>query len=336
MKLRFPNDYPHKGRDERILDLGSRMIKKFPDHFSDFSSEQEKLCLLPRLFTFCDIICQIDVKQTAPIISLCDLPIIFWGCNDMGWSKRIVDELDQSGSIMGFAYNNAKNYSIKYFPQADEYFFSSLELLYSFYKCIFTIDQEQLQFEFRNAILNNATSRFDYSRISNYEVNFAIIDNSRIYSFHGEASTILKGNLNKSDEVLKNGPMYMDAPIGIILSYKNVPNAVLTFFPESPSFLLVHQIQGLSKKYQDMKITKKRPKGLFDIEWRKAMLDFASYLASKANMGIGIISAKNNPWTKPDSTGKYHLDFFHAKKIYDGLAVSNGLTIGDDGNFYQK
>ncbi len=335
MKLRFSQGSCHSSRNERILDLAKRMKQHFPDKFHDPRLDDCSYITNGGLFTFCDDICRINPEEAAPHLTVTDLPLIYWGCNDMKWSRGIISTMEKMGLLNSMAYESAIEYSSKYFPSRDGEYFSSVGIVYGFYEKILSISHDDLQQGMRQAISANRYSP-NPKKVLRYSANLCIVDNPGIYSFHNDVGMILGPDKKPLKDPRQFGPIYMDAPIGLILSYGNSSNAIITFFIESESVLMIHQIQGTNRRYNGFLTEERSPRGLYGMDWRTAMLDMAIKIADRLDMSVAILAGKNNSWTKGSNESSVHIDIAHAQGIYDAIAKKAGFVEGMNGNFYQK
>ena len=335
MKLQLSQDHPHKSRDARIIMLAKKMKERFPEKFTDPRLNSPQALNNGGLFAFCDDICQLPAGLTAPLLSFSDIPLIYWGCNDPGWVKASLEELEALGKVFQSPYKESFSYSAHYYPSRDGEFFSTLEIVYPFFHGIWQTGHWQIQEKMRDLLSKYGVNGFKEERIQHYSMNIIILESSRLYSFHHDETVILDQEKKKSEEIKERGPVYMDAPLGFCLSYRGQPNALVAFWPESASFALVHQIQGINTRLRDGKRVRDYSRGLIDLDWRPMMLEFASWAAQQAGMKIAVLGAKNNSWTRPDPGGRFHIDYLRAVELYDKLAERTGMQKAENGNYYQ-
>ncbi len=133
--------------------------------------------------------------------------------------------------------------------------------------------------------------------------------------------------------------VYIDSPIGICLTYKNEPNAIVSFSNKGSDTLLIRQIQGM-KIVKLQKIEKKdevikesRSRGLVVLNWKDLLVRIAEIVAMESGYDkVGIMSAYNNSWIRhglriPEDRGL---------KIYDHNARKLGYVQHGDRNWYRN
>lgn len=336
MKIRFREDHQHITREKRMQDLVARMKTKFPGTFNEATLPDPRSMDGPGLFMFCDVICEeIPPADAAPLMKLADVPLIRIGCNDTKWSAAVLKELDRIDRIYEVPYMESVSYASYYHPERCGAFFSALEIAYGFYHAVWQTDYQEMQGKIRELVSRNAVNGFKKERIPHYGVSWIMIENSYLYTFHNDATVILDASGSKSAEVVQRAPVYMDAPLGFCISYRGRPDAVISFWPDSENTLLIHQLQGLSKKLRGHVLVRDYARGLNDLDWKAVMMGFAAWVAEKAGLNLGILGAKNNQWIKPDTIGKFHIDYEKAVQRYDRLAESYGMQKAENGNYYQ-
>lgn len=133
--------------------------------------------------------------------------------------------------------------------------------------------------------------------------------------------------------------IFQDCPIGLSLFYGELPQAVATFFPISEGKTLsVRQLQPLKQESASLKELSRRelnPKGLFDFDWAKALIEASVEVARRlAFEAIEIVGAANNGYVhRQDLHGSSLLPLKRARKIYDATAERLRFTRGKDGNW---
>lgn len=129
--------------------------------------------------------------------------------------------------------------------------------------------------------------------------------------------------------------IYLDAPVGFVLTYKNLPQAAVSFAPKGIEDLIIPQLQGVNS-------FGRHARGLMPLNWKSLLIDtVAAYGSSQGFSGLIIQSGHNNEWTKKvyragPKTGKAHLQLEKALKIYDEFAESNGFKQQEDKNWYKE
>ncbi len=133
--------------------------------------------------------------------------------------------------------------------------------------------------------------------------------------------------------------MYLDAPMGLALAYKNEPNAMIGICPNDKDTIMIYQIQGVrGEKIVKNKREKIPSRGLVPINWQNILVDVVSEIGCKLNFTkIGIQSGRNNTWTNPNNgMGGAHLPMEKALNIYDEFAKKIGFEQGKNGNWYKS
>lgn len=133
--------------------------------------------------------------------------------------------------------------------------------------------------------------------------------------------------------------LYMDAPLGFVLTYKNLDNAISTFWAENADTLMIHQIQGIRRRKLSgfMPVGRFHSVGLNLIDFRKMIIDFLSEIASQAGfVNLAIKGARNNSWTGTDDDGNPHMTIQRAFEVYDGTAQRLGFSYDRNGNWYKQ
>lgn len=137
-------------------------------------------------------------------------------------------------------------------------------------------------------------------------------------------------------------PIYLDGPIAIVLTYDSEPLAVIAGLVDRENRLMITQFQGISsvallQESESRLITKTVNVPLWElepIEWKKYLLSvFVKIGGAFGIREVGIQSAANNRWTKPDEKGEIHLPMERAEKIYDNFADQLGMDKQTGGNF---
>jgi hypothetical protein len=135
----------------------------------------------------------------------------------------------------------------------------------------------------------------------------------------------------------------LDKPIGLALSYDDVPKAVMSLGASAPNELMLYQIQGVKPKPAEDRLILNCEKrkystwGLEPLDWKQAMVQIGQNLAS--NLGFELVavqSAANNYWVnRLDKKGNISMRLEDAEKIYDLTAISMGFELRDDGNWHK-
>ena len=134
--------------------------------------------------------------------------------------------------------------------------------------------------------------------------------------------------------------VYLDTPLGVCLRYKDLPNAVVGYFPSDRNTLLIHQLQGvrgLGRGADGRFELKWHARGLPVIYFRHTLVECVAEIASYVGFSrLGIQSGHNNRWTREKNNNEsYHLSLERALEIYDGTAAQLGFQQADDKNGYK-
>ena len=135
----------------------------------------------------------------------------------------------------------------------------------------------------------------------------------------------------------------LDGSIGFLLLYKDKPTAITAFHPSiKRKKLIILQMQGvtpiITDGYNSMPRPKElervtSPKGLFNLDWKKALVEICAEIARRIGFEeVGILRAEKNKWIEPNSPGETALLIERARRIYDETAERMGFTApGTDG-----
>lgn len=142
----------------------------------------------------------------------------------------------------------------------------------------------------------------------------------------------------------RTGELYMDAPMGILLSHKGIPQAVLGFFLDDRAQRCLHikQIQGLVPLKPEARIgavSRYSIRGLPKLHWEKAFVEVAEDIARTLQLhSVRITSAENNPWSG-------HCNYSSQREFSEERALlrynTTALELGyeredDDGDFFKQ
>lgn len=142
-------------------------------------------------------------------------------------------------------------------------------------------------------------------------------------------------------------PIWLDAPTGFALTYKDTPQAVGGISMSSERDMMIHQIQGVKGKRIDR--TKRyyedcyyeadvSARGLAPLDWRKAVVRIAEWVGRQTDVErMAIEAGAHNAWTT--TRGRYaepHLPVDVAKKIYDATAQRLGYVRADHDDWYKQ
>ncbi|MBI5066387.1 hypothetical protein HZA97_09210 [Candidatus Woesearchaeota archaeon] len=134
--------------------------------------------------------------------------------------------------------------------------------------------------------------------------------------------------------------LYLDAPVGICVLYKKIPNAFITFYSKNQETIFVPQIQGVRPHKisgEGLRNGRKSSRGLAVLDWRKLLIESIEEIGKKMNFQtIEIQSAHNNGWTKIDYRGDVKLPLERGIQIYDKEAERMGFTQREDKNWVRS
>lgn len=134
--------------------------------------------------------------------------------------------------------------------------------------------------------------------------------------------------------------IYLDAPVGFTLNYKDRPQAVAALSLNNLDELIVTQIQGVQAQRigEDKKeIGTISARGLAPLSWQPALIEVAEDIAFKSGIpNVSVQSAKNNTWVN-DLPGceDAHVTIDQIYKNYDQPALAMGYELGADGNYHK-
>ena len=133
--------------------------------------------------------------------------------------------------------------------------------------------------------------------------------------------------------------VFLDGPIGFVLSYKDESNAVVGFVLSDVNTLLITQLQGIRpvKPVDDGEPeVRGSARGLMPLDWQNILVGFAEITAKHLGFSrLAIQSGHNNAWTKPDDGGKIYFPLERALQVYDGTAEKLGFEQREDSNWYK-
>lgn len=164
----------------------------------------------------------------------------------------------------------------------------------------------------------------DYSLLPVRSVDSTYVPSGRVHGWHGE---------------LKPGTHYdvwLDAPTGLMLTYKDEPQAIIGLSQHTNGSLFVNQLQGI-RLYKvkpgsiwdnDYVLGRKSARGLAPLDWQKLLLGIAAEVAQNNGMNNVVMqSGTNNKWTKPQrDSEEAHITVEQAERAYDQQAVRFGFT----------
>ncbi len=125
--------------------------------------------------------------------------------------------------------------------------------------------------------------------------------------------------------------IYLDAPTGICLLYRNKPNAVVSFKKYAPSTLFIPQIQGVQQRTPNgMPLNKSW--GIEPFDWSALLVAITTVFARRCGFTtVSIQSATNNRWKTCDTALMKRLE-----KYYDNTAKHLGFEQREDKNWYKQ
>jgi hypothetical protein len=176
-------------------------------------------------------------------------------------------------------------------------------------------------------------------KLSNYSL-LPLMSESFGLSNNGADAEVWWGRIIDEDKVIS---IHLDNPIGLALTYNNVPKAVISLGANKPNELMIYQIQGVKPKPLENRPILKNEKrkystwGLEVLDWKQAMVQISQNLAGDIGFdSVAIQSAANNHWVnRLDKQGNICMKLEDAKKIYDTTAISMGFGLKEDGNWHK-
>jgi hypothetical protein len=185
------------------------------------------------------------------------------------------------------------------------------------------------QNELSEILLKNkrASANLSTTALSNYNVEIAIPKYT--YSRHQKWGW-------KDDKTNLCHKVFVDGLFGLMLMYKDEPNAIVSFSVDDKDILKITQFQGINPydlnglnltKVKDEDVPRITPKGLYNIKFKEVLTDLGIHTAKYLGMStIGIQSGYNNPWTEEHyDDKKIHLPLENALEIYDSFAKNQGF-----------
>lgn len=120
--------------------------------------------------------------------------------------------------------------------------------------------------------------------------------------------------------------IYLDAPLGFAIYYKDVPQIVGGVSLSYPTELMLYQMQRLSVDHSQS------GRGWPRLNWQATLVQTAEHIATQNGlMFTGIQNAKRNRWARRH---KKHFTPKIAHKIYDNTARDLGYWRGKDGDWH--
>ena len=137
--------------------------------------------------------------------------------------------------------------------------------------------------------------------------------------------------------------IHMQGEFGLVLVYRDKPQAIVGFDVESESAAFVGQIQGIKPiRSQDhatgRKVYAGSSRGLYGVQWTDAMVSVLCAHLRRSDIPIDtlrILSAVKHPSVtdEPVDDNAQVFTFDQALKIYDGTAERLGFTQDKDQNY---
>ena len=142
----------------------------------------------------------------------------------------------------------------------------------------------------------------------------------------------------------RSGEIYIDTPMGILLSHKGIPQAVLGCFLDDrePQCLYIKQIQGLVPLKPESEIgeaSRYAIRGLPKLHWEKALVEIAEDVARSLQLhSVRIVSAENNPWSgHRNYSSQREFSNERALQRYNDTALELGYErTSSDGDFFKQ
>ncbi|HET7302742.1 MAG TPA: hypothetical protein VFI74_05430 [Candidatus Saccharimonadales bacterium] len=120
--------------------------------------------------------------------------------------------------------------------------------------------------------------------------------------------------------------IYLDAPLGFALYYRDVPQIVGGVSLSYPTELMLYQMQRLSVDHSQS------GRGWPRLNWQATLVQTAEHIAIQNGLAFtGIQHSKRNRWARRH---KKHFTPKIARKLYDDTARSQGYWLGKDGDWH--
>ncbi len=174
------------------------------------------------------------------------------------------------------------------------------------------------------------------ARINNYRLE--PVQASRFISPVGtsEGMTCIDGSVDKwSYDHEKNlyYSLWLDSPTGIVLIYRDVPQAVVGLATHGRE-LVIQQLQGIrpwrihNKGYELEKVARVHSRGLYPFDWQRLMIAITEDFAQQGEIDqLTIQSGRKNKWIKPQGREKEaHMTLDQALSAYDKQAKRLGFV----------
>ena len=134
--------------------------------------------------------------------------------------------------------------------------------------------------------------------------------------------------------------VWIDTPVGFVLTYKGEPNAIVGFAPQAQDELMIHQLQGSRPVRRSRKTNKPKQypsRGIMSFDWRKVMVQISGRVAIAAGFKeLSIQQGARNIWCAPRfEETEPHLTHEQAYKAYDAQADRLGFSRGPRGDWHK-
>ncbi len=135
------------------------------------------------------------------------------------------------------------------------------------------------------------------------------------------------------------GSIYMDAPVGLVLSYRQVPQAIVSFMPDpqDPESLSIRQLQGILPLRPEATLGRSARysiRGLARLNWENALIEFAEYVARETRFkSTQIVGSGNIKWASPNYM---KMSIERARERYDRTAERMGYNFNPETRNYTR
>ena len=177
-------------------------------------------------------------------------------------------------------------------------------------------------------------------RAADYQVKPVTTDDDNPTGYIADARKELAPNIHYQ--------IWLDAPVGVVLGYKGLPQAIVGLGINKGKELMIYQLQGLKGILGDPNLRDNEDghelkrissRGLMPLDWRKLMINLTTHLAENMGIGsVGIQAGNRNYWAKRILLGEKtpHFPADAARKAYDLPAQRLGFTKGSDDNWHRS
>ena len=138
----------------------------------------------------------------------------------------------------------------------------------------------------------------------------------------------------------KKYDVWLDTCFSFCLTYKGLPQALVSVMAHNPRELMIHQLQGVRPDIVNAEgnvIKKGSARGLMPLDYKRFMVRCVEELAREQGFdSIGILSGYNNRWTtKYGPSGRIEMPLLHTLIKYDAFACRGGFERRQDDNLYK-